>query len=59
MDELLDLLKVNLCNCTLKDEEVRKIKDYIENGSSLEFSKIHKYNIENSLRSHCNTLFMS
>lgn len=54
MDELLNLLQVKLCNCTLKDEEVREIKNYIESGSSLDFSKIHKYNIENSLRSHYN-----
>jgi hypothetical protein len=52
MDELLKLLQVKLCNCTLNDEEVKGIKDYIEKGSSLDLSKTHKYNIENSLRSH-------
>jgi hypothetical protein len=55
MEELLNLLKVKLCNCTLEDEEVVKIKDYIENGgTSLNLKEIHKYNIENSLRSHYN-----
>lgn len=55
MDRLLNLLQVNLCNCSLKDEELVKIKEYIENGNdSLDLSKIHKYNMENSLRSHYN-----
>ncbi|MBZ9634561.1 DUF4132 domain-containing protein [Clostridium sp. FP1] len=54
MHELLNLLQVNLCDCTLNDEEVSEIKDYIENGGSLELSKTHKYNIEKSLRGHYN-----
>ncbi|MBI6874808.1 DUF4132 domain-containing protein [Clostridium aciditolerans] len=45
MDELLNLLKVNLCNCSLKDEEVQKIKEYIENGGALDYSNNYKYNI--------------
>lgn len=45
MDELLNLLKVNLCNCSLKDEEVQKIKEYIENGGVLDYTNNYKYNI--------------
>lgn len=55
MDKLLNLLKVKLCNCTIKDEEVARIKSYIENGEdSLNLEEVHKYNLENSLRSHYN-----
>ncbi len=55
MEELLNLLSVKLCNCTLEKEEIIKIKSYIENGDDgLDLSKIHKYNIENSLRGNYN-----
>ncbi|NRU85227.1 hypothetical protein DFH44_005267 [Clostridium beijerinckii] len=55
MDELLNLLKVKLCNCTIKDEEIIKIKAYIESGAnSLNLEEFNKYNMEKALRSHYN-----
>lgn len=55
MNELLKLLKVELCNCTIKDEEIIKLKAYIESGeNSLNLEEVHKYNMENALRSHYN-----
>lgn len=55
MDELLNLLKVKLCNCTIKDEEIIKIKAYIESGeNSLNVEEFNKYNMEKALRSHYN-----
>jgi len=55
MDELLNLLKVKLCNCTIKDEEIIKLKAYIESGeNSLNLEEVHKYNMESALRSHYN-----
>jgi hypothetical protein len=54
MEEILSILQVKLCNCTLKDDEVREIRDYIVKGTPLDFDKVHKYNLENSLRSHYN-----
>lgn len=32
MDELLNLLRVKICNCAIKEEEIIKLKDYIESG---------------------------
>lgn len=55
MDELLNLLKVELCNCTIKDEEIIKLKAYIESGEiSLNLEEFNKYNMESALRSHYN-----
>lgn len=49
MDELLNLLRVNLCNCCIKDEDIVQIKAYIENGdNSFKLDKIGKYNMESS-----------
>lgn len=51
MEELLNLLRVKLCNCTLEKKEINEIKSYIENDNdTLDLNKIHKYNIENTLR---------
>ncbi len=51
MEELLNLLRVKLCNCTLEKKEITEIKSYIQNDNyTLDLNKIHKYNIENTLR---------
>lgn len=34
MDELLNSLRVKLCNCTIKEEDIIKVKDYIESGKN-------------------------
>lgn len=55
MDELLNLLKVELCNCSIKDEEIREIKGYIESGeNSLNLEEVNKCNMEKAFRSHYN-----
>lgn len=55
MEELLNLLRVKLCNCTLEKEETIKLKEYIENGDdNLDLNKIHKYNMENTFRGNYN-----
>ncbi|NMM62424.1 DUF4132 domain-containing protein [Clostridium sp. P21] len=55
MEELLNLLRVKLCNCTLEKEEIIKLKEYIENGDdTLDLNEIHKYNMENTLRGNYN-----
>ncbi|EKQ56075.1 MULTISPECIES: DUF4132 domain-containing protein [unclassified Clostridium] len=55
MDELLNLLKVKLCNCSIKDEEIIKVKAYIESGeNSLNLEEVDKCNMEKALRNHYN-----
>ncbi|MDS0527666.1 DUF4132 domain-containing protein [Clostridium sp. SHJSY1] len=55
MEELLNLLKVNLCNCVLKDEEIIKIRDYIENGKNvLNLNEIYQCNMKDTFRNQYN-----
>lgn len=53
MDELLDFLKVKLCDGNLNYKEVAKIKDYIENdGSNSMLEDISKYDIHKSIKTN-------
>ncbi|CUU48381.1 DUF4132 domain-containing protein [Clostridium beijerinckii] len=55
MDELLNLLRVRFCNCSIKDEDIIKLKAYIESGEdSLNLAELVKYDMESALRSHYN-----
>lgn len=54
MNELLNLLKVGISNYELADEELIKIKNYIEKGTSLELKENHKYDIEKYFNKYYN-----
>lgn len=48
MEEILDIIQFKLCDSTLKDEEVRGIKEYLETGNPLDLDKVHKFDLEES-----------